>query len=86
MVTKSILQNTSSIFKKKLIKSINDNINKKKTIIGKKNTLKNLSDKKVDTIVICNNIPVYLKIQLRLYSKLYGTKLIEFNGGWYFCF
>mmetsp|Transcript_34357 Transcript_34357/g.66931 ORF Transcript_34357/g.66931 Transcript_34357/m.66931 type:complete len:83 (-) Transcript_34357:347-595(-) len=81
MVSKSASLKMSSALKKKIIMSINENIHKKKTIIGKKNVLKKLCDKKIDTIIACNNIPVYLKIQLRLYSKLYGVKLIEFDGG-----
>merc|ERR1712054_154538 len=74
------MRKMSSILKKKLIISINENIQKKKTIIGKKNILKNIYNNKMDMIITCNNIPTYLIIQLRIYSRIYGIKLIEFDG------
>nr|BAS01581.1 hypothetical protein [Lotharella vacuolata] len=88
MVFNTTVTKMSPLLKKKIILSINENIINKKTIIGKKNILKNIINKKcniftntVYMIITCNNIPTYLKIQLRLYSKILGIKLIEFDGG-----
>lgn len=51
MVFNSTIKKTSAALKKKIILFINQNIQKKKTIIGKKNTLKNLTNKKSNIIL-----------------------------------
>jgi large subunit ribosomal protein L30e len=63
-----------------MIDELRNAVKEKNIIIGSKQTLKNLKNKKVKLVFVANNCPESVRKEIDIYSKLTGIKYENFDG------